>query len=124
MKKTKNMPKEKLIITKKQIVDDLWRKMQSSDNPAISAINRKSLTTIYKMLENTLMCYLADTDLSYEDMTVEIRPFKGLVIRRFIEPAETKINNLTGKEYTKRERTRFCAYIPQYWSRNWNELDD
>lgn len=124
MKRTKDMPKNKLIINKKQIIDDLWRKLQSSDNPAIKAINCKSLTTIYKMLENTLMCYLADTDLSCDDMTVEIRPFKGLVIRRFVEPAETKINNLTGKEYTKRERTRFCAYIPQYWVREWNGLDD
>lgn len=123
MKKTKNMPRNKLIITKKQIIDDLWRKMQSSDNPAIS-VNRKLLKTIYEMFENTITDYLTNKDLSYDDMTVEIRPFRGLVIKRFVEPAETKINNLTGKEYTKGERTRYVAYIPQYWSRNWNELDD
>lgn len=124
MKKTKNMPKDKIIINKKQIIDELWRKLESSDNPAIKAINHKSLTTIYKMLETTIMSYLTDSDLCFDDITVEIRPFRGLVIRRFIEPAETKVNNLTGKVYTKRERTRYVAYIPQYWSRNWNELDD
>lgn len=123
MRKTKSMPKNKLIINKKQIIDDLWRKLQSSDNPAIS-VNRKSLKTIYDMLETTIMDYLSNTDLSYADLTVEIRPFRGLVIRRFTEPEETKVNNLTGKVYTKKERTRYCAYIPPYWVRSWNELDD
>lgn len=123
MKKTKGMPKEKLIINKKQIIDDLLGKLQNSDNPAIRAINRKSLKTIYEMIENTITDYLTNTDLCFDDVTVEIRPFRGLVIKRFIEPAETKVNNLTGKEYTKVKRTRYCAYIPPYWARGWNELD-
>lgn len=126
----KRTQKERFLIDKKQLIDDIYYELLTSNDPDIKIpykrdiikFTPKSVKKIYRIIERVISYYLKDIDLYDYDM-VEIRPFDGVVLQRWDEPAETKTNTFTGETYTKTARKRFHAYISRYWHRTWNKLN-
>lgn len=126
----KRTNKDRFIIDKKQLMDDIYYELVTSNDPDIKIpykndvikFSPKSVKKIYRIIERVISYYLKDIDLYDYDM-VEIRPFDGVVLQRYTEPEETKRNPFTGETYTKTERKRFHAYISRYWQRTWNKLN-
>lgn len=125
----KRTNKDRFLIDKKQLIDDIYYELLTSNDPDIKIpykrdiikFSPKSVKKIYRIIERVISYYLKDIDLYDYDM-VEIRPFDGVVLQRWDEPAETKTNTFTGEKYTKTARKRFHAYISRYWHRTWNKL--
>lgn len=125
----KRSQKDRFLIDKKQLIDDIYYELVTSNDPDIKIpykrdvikFTPKSVKKIYRIIERVISYYLKDIDLYDYDM-VEIRPFDGVVLQRWDEPAETKTNPFTGETYTRTARKRFHAYISRYWHRTWNKL--
>lgn len=127
----KRTNKDRFLIDKKQLIDDVYYELLTSNDPDIKIpykpnvikFSPKSVKKIYRIIENVVMYYLKSMDLVEDNAMVEIRPFDGVVLQRWDEPAETKTNTFTGETYTKTARKRFHAYISRYWHRTWNKLN-
>ena len=122
------MDKKKRVIHRWEFLDDLYLWLQNCDDPAINVphkpnlirLNKRSVGIIIEAIEDVLRCYMA-----YEcgpNETLEIRPFKGLVLKVEREPTCEKVNSLTGETFIQRFRLRIRTYVPRYWQRIWSGL--
>lgn len=128
---SKRNTKKKLIITKKQLINDIFCEIMASNDkdiriphkPDVIQLSPKSVKKIYRIIERVIMYYFKTLELHDDNAMIEIRPFNGVVLQRWHEPAETRINSFTGEKYTRSARKRFHAFIRRYWHRSWNHLD-
>lgn len=122
------MDKKKRVIHRGEFLDDLYFWLQNCDDPAINVphkpnlirLNKRSVGIIIEAIEDVLKCYM-----SYEcgpNETLEIRPFKGLVLKVEREEPCEKVNPLTGETFFQQFRLRIRAYVPRYWQRIWSNL--
>ena len=122
------MDKKKRVIHRWEFLDDLYLWLQNCDDPAINVphkpnlirLNKRSVGIIIEAIEDVLRCYMAYECAPNE--TLEIRPFKGLVLKVEREPTCEKVNSLTGETFIQRFRLRIRAYVPRYWQRIWSGL--
>lgn len=129
MKIVKNMTVSN-IITQDDIIEELLYKVQTSYNKKLKPrfhedkiyLNKTTMTIILKYLGNIIETYMTKFVLNGYNHKVIIEPFPWLRLYIFDQPDKKTINNLTGKEYTRKGRRRFKAYISQYHQRQWNNL--
>lgn len=122
------MDKKKRVIHRGEFLEDMYFWLQNCDNPAINVpnkpnlirLNKRSVGIIVECIEDVLKYYVVNECGPNE--ILEIRPFKGLVLRVEREPSCEKVNSLTGETFLQKFRLRIQAYVPRYWQRIWSNL--
>lgn len=105
-----------------EIQNSFDRRLKVPYHPDKIYVNKKTMTLIVKILGNIIESYLKDDRIVLNHKNI-IKPFPWLRLYAYEEPDKKTVNNLTGKEYTRKGRRRFKAYIPVYHQRQWNGLD-